>query len=120
MAKQTVVAISFDGVWLCGKIGKRPFALKANSMKYGPVVHLKERYFFAKPPYEGGVRGCALIRHKLGSGWLSQQDKRVLNALLSFSAQVCPEYMYDPIPFGTQLFIAQVDDEREQWALDYC
>lgn len=118
MAKQAVVALTLDGVWLCGKIGTRLFALKYTDSVYGPVVHLEPSQYFPKGAFEKGIRGWALIRHRLGSGHLAPQDKRTLNALLSFAAKIPDQYALGVISEELQVFMAEVDDEKEEWTLD--
>ena len=118
MAKQTVIALSAEGVWLCGKIGRHPFALKYSDVDLHPMVP-SEKYYFPEPAYKKGIEGNALIRHSIGNLALSQKEKRLLNALLSFSVQV-PEpsemFMISHVPY---MYITEVDDMVDGWTLNY-
>ena len=110
MAKQTIVALSTDGIWLCGKIGRRPFALKYSDEDFEPVVYLENDIYFAKAAFQKNIHGRALIKHTLGCNSLSPKEKHILNALLSFSAQLPVPPRMSVMSTHPLLYIAEVDD----------
>ena len=116
MAKQPVIAVTNDGIWLSGKIGRRPFAIRIWEDDLYPEVGVGgARLFELRRDYRLGLDGMELIKHSFGSRYLSGEEKRILNSLLALAATIPnPAEWWEP-QSKLHLFAGDIDDESTDW-----
>ena len=116
MAKQPVIAVTNDGLWLSGKIGMRPFAIRIWEDDLYPEIGVGgARLFELFRDRRLGLDGMELLQHSFGRRYLTGEEKRILNSLLAF-ANTIPDPLEWWNPYGKlYLFFENIDDESTDW-----